>query len=239
MASPLRLRLLAEALGTFLFFFLGFNAIAVSKDLGSGAISTSGSRSRSAWPCAGDHRARSHLRRTLQPRRVARPRHGAEVPGERGGPVLDRAARRRVRRVLAVAAVYSGPAVDALVARPARNLERGRAPARADRDGPVRDRDLHRRHGRPRAVEGRHGAAADRALHLHGGGRDRPRFGRLVQSGEIARSAIFNWDFSKIWIYLVGPLAGGMIGGAIWICSARPGRRKRPRFARRAACRRR
>src|SRR6476661_7873622 len=42
MASPLRLRLLAEALGTFLFFFLGFNAIAVSQDLGGGAISTLG-----------------------------------------------------------------------------------------------------------------------------------------------------------------------------------------------------
>ena len=42
MASPLRLRLLAEALGTFLFFFLGFNAIAVSKDIGGGAISTIG-----------------------------------------------------------------------------------------------------------------------------------------------------------------------------------------------------
>jgi aquaporin Z len=42
MASPLRLRLLAEALGTFLFFFLGFNAIAVSTDLGGGAISTLG-----------------------------------------------------------------------------------------------------------------------------------------------------------------------------------------------------
>ena len=42
MASPLRLRLLAEVLGTFLFFFLGFNAIAVSKDIGGGAISTIG-----------------------------------------------------------------------------------------------------------------------------------------------------------------------------------------------------
>src|SRR5262249_10790865 len=40
--SPLRLRLAAETLGTFLFFFLGFNAIAVARDLGTGAISTLG-----------------------------------------------------------------------------------------------------------------------------------------------------------------------------------------------------
>ena len=40
--SPLGLRLAAEVLGTFLFFFLGFNAIAVSVDIGGGAISTLG-----------------------------------------------------------------------------------------------------------------------------------------------------------------------------------------------------
>ena len=41
-SSSLGLRLGAEALGTFLFFFLGFNAIAVSDDIGGGAISTLG-----------------------------------------------------------------------------------------------------------------------------------------------------------------------------------------------------
>src|SRR3954447_3406925 len=41
-APPLSLRLAAEALGTFLFFFLGFNAIAVATDLGGGAISSLG-----------------------------------------------------------------------------------------------------------------------------------------------------------------------------------------------------
>ena len=41
-SSTLGLRLGAEALGTFLFFFLGFNAIAVSVDIGAGAISTLG-----------------------------------------------------------------------------------------------------------------------------------------------------------------------------------------------------
>src|ERR1700759_3208827 len=41
-SSPLGLRLAAEALGTFLFFFLGFNAIAVSVDIGGGAITTLG-----------------------------------------------------------------------------------------------------------------------------------------------------------------------------------------------------
>src|SRR4051794_14176584 len=42
MESRLGLRLGAEALGTFLFFFLGFNAIAVSVDIGGGAIGALG-----------------------------------------------------------------------------------------------------------------------------------------------------------------------------------------------------
>src|SRR5436190_22788346 len=41
-SPPLGLRLGAEALGTFLFFFLGFNAIAVSVDIGGGAIGSLG-----------------------------------------------------------------------------------------------------------------------------------------------------------------------------------------------------
>jgi glycerol uptake facilitator-like aquaporin len=28
---------------------------------------------------------------------------------------------------------------------------------------------------------------------------------------------IYNWDFGDVWIYLVGPLVGGVIGGAIWV----------------------
>src|SRR4051812_40469173 len=28
---------------------------------------------------------------------------------------------------------------------------------------------------------------------------------------------LYNWDFGKVWIYLVGPLVGGVIGGAIWV----------------------
>jgi glycerol uptake facilitator-like aquaporin len=27
---------------------------------------------------------------------------------------------------------------------------------------------------------------------------------------------LYNFEFGDVWIYLVGPLAGGIIGGAIW-----------------------
>ena len=190
MDSPsLGLRLGAEALGTFLFFFLGFNAIAVSVDIGAGAIEQPRDRVRvRPRPRAGDRGARTHLRRPLQPRGVPRPRRGAEVPAEGGRPVLDRAARRRLRRrSRGRRGVLGTRGRRARHCSGGRHLERGRAPARADRDRPLRHRDLHRRDRRPCALEGRHGAAADRALHLHGGGRDRPGVGWLVQPSEIAR----------------------------------------------------
>ena len=38
--------------------------------------------------------------------------------------------------------------------------------------------------------------------------------------------ALFNGNFGDLWIYLVGPLAGGLIGGAIWL-AVRPGPRER------------
>ena len=41
-AQPLTVRVAPEALGTFLFFFLGFNAVAVAIDLPGGSISSVG-----------------------------------------------------------------------------------------------------------------------------------------------------------------------------------------------------
>ena len=219
MASPLRLRLLAEVLGTFLFFFLGFNAIAVSKDIGGGAISTIGIAFAFGLGLALAITALGHisgghfnpavtlgLATALKfPVQEVIPYWIAQLAG---GIVaclvrLRRLFRKRRRRARHRAR--------------RRDLERRRAPARGDRDGPVRDRDLHRRDGRPCAVEGRHGTAADRALHLHGGRRVGPASGGSFNPARSLDPAIYNWDFSKVWIYLVGPIVGGMIGGAIWI----------------------
>ena len=51
-----------------------------------------------ARPRACDRGARTDLRRSLQPRRVPRPRLGAEVPAQGADPVLGGAARRGLRR---------------------------------------------------------------------------------------------------------------------------------------------
>ena len=53
MDHPLPMRLAAEALGTFIFFFLGFSGVAVLVDIGPTAITPSASRpgsgSASRW----------------------------------------------------------------------------------------------------------------------------------------------------------------------------------------------
>ena len=229
MQSPLGLRLGGEALGTFLFFFLGFNAIAVSVDIGAGAISSLGIAFAFGLGLALAIAALGQISGGhFNPAVSLGLAVGAEVPAQGGRPVLDRAARRRLRRrARGCRRLLRACDRRARQRAGARHLELGCAPARADRNRPVRDGDLHRRDGRPRALEGRHGAAPDRALHLHCGGRDRPGLGRLVQPGEVARPRPLQLGLGKVWIYLVGPLVGGAIGGAVWVLFG-PARKLQP-----------
>ena len=46
-----------------------------------------------------------------------------------------------------------------------------------------------------------------------------------------------NWDFGDVWIYLVGPLVGGTIGGAIWVLFGPAGVDSRERSVQPAASR--
>ena len=123
--SSLRLRLAAEALGTFLFFFLGFNAIAVWVDIGAGAISSLGIAFAFGLGLALAITALGHLSgghfnpavslglaaaRKFPPKEVV-PYWVAQLVG---GFVA----------VLAVAAVYSGRAVDWLDTAPGAGISR-------------------------------------------------------------------------------------------------------------------
>src|SRR6478609_5340991 len=234
-SSTLGLRLAAEALGTFLFFFLGFNAIAVSVDIGGGAISALGIAFAFGLGLALAITALGHVSgghfnpavslglavaRKFPPKEVV-PYWLAQLVG---GFVA----------VLAVAAVYSERAVDALDTHPGISISSGGAllleliatalfvivicTVATD------DRAPWKGVMAPLLIGLFIFTAADAVGPASGG------------SFNPARSldpVLFNWDFGDVWIYLVGPLAGGVIGGAIWVLFG-PGRRHEPETIRAA-----
>ena len=213
----LSLRLAAEALGTFLFFFLGFNAIAVASDVGDRATSTLGVAFAFGLGLAMAIAALGHISgghfnpavslglavgRRFPPRDVI-PYWIAQLAG---GFVA----------VLAVTAVYSERAVDGLTTAPAGGISDGGAfLLEAVVTGlfvivistvTTDDRAPWKGIMAPLLIGLFIFAAADAVGPASGG------------SFNPARSldpAIYDLSFGGVWIYLLAPLAGGAVGGAV------------------------
>jgi MIP family channel proteins len=216
-AQPLALRLAAEALGTFLFFFLGFNAIAVATDLAGGSISPLGiafafGLGLAAAVAALGQVSGGHFNPAVSlglavarrfPSREVIPYWIAQLVGG-------------FLAVLTVAAVYSARAVHALDTTPGAGISDAGAftleliatalfvivittvvtDDRAPWKGAIA----------PLVIGLFIFTAAD-AIGPASGGSFNP-----------ARSfdpALYNLKFDNIWIYLLAPLVGGMVGGAI------------------------
>ena len=150
MESPsLRLRLGAEALGTFLFFFLGFNAVAVSVDIGAGAIDSLGiafafGLGLALAIAALGHVSGGHFNPAVSLGLVA----ARKFPPKEILPYWIAQLVGGFVAVIVVAIVYSGTCSRcARHCSRSRYLRRRRAPAGVDRDSPLRHRDLHRRNG--------------------------------------------------------------------------------------------
>ena len=127
-SSSLGLRLGAEALGTFLFFFLGFNAIAVSVDIGAGAISTLGiafafGLGLALAIAALGHVSGGHFNPAVSLGLAA----ARKFPVKEVVPYSIAQLVGGIVAVLAVAVVYSDHAVDALVTAPGAGISNGGA----------------------------------------------------------------------------------------------------------------
>ena len=218
MDSPsLGLRLVAEALGTFLFFFLGFNAIAVATDLGGGAISALGiafafGLGLALAITALGHVCGGHFNPAVSLGLAA----ALKFPPKEVVPYWIAQLVGGFVAVLAVAAVYSESAVDALTTAPGAGISNLGAFVlelivtalfvMVITTVATDDRAPWKGVMAPLLIGLFIFTAADAVGPASGG------------SFNPARSldpAIYNLDFSKIWIYLLAPLIGGLLGGAI------------------------
>jgi len=216
-SPPLSLRLAAEALGTFLFFFLGFNAIAVATDLGGGAISALGiafafGLGLALAITALGHVSGGHFNPAVSLGLAA----ALKFPPKEVVPYWIAQLVGGFVAVLAVAAVYSERATDALTTAPGIGISNlGAFVLELIVTGlfvmvittvATDDRAPWKGVMAPLLIGLFIFAAADAVGPASGG------------SFNPARSldpAIYNLDFGKIWIYLLAPLIGGLLGGAI------------------------
>ena len=203
-----------------------------------GAIRPSESRSRSASASRWRSRRSDTSPAATSTRRVPRPRRGAEVPAEGGRPVLDRAARRRLRRRSRGRRGLLGSAVDALDTAPGVGISNGGAllleliatalfvivicTVATD------DRAPWKGVMAPLLIGLFIFTAADGSARRPG----------LVQPREIARPRPLQRGLRRSLDLPRRAAAGGMIGGAIWMLFSPLARTSRRRFAQPAACRR-
>jgi aquaporin Z len=214
----LGLRLAAEVLGTFLFFFLGFTSIAVATDIGSEAVSTLGiafafGLGLTLAITAFGHVSGGHFNPAVSAGLAA----AGKFPA---GEVVAYWVAQLVGgylAVLSVAVVFSGDATDALNTAPGSGIDGWGAlvleiiatalfimvicTVATD------DRAPWKGVMAPLLI----GLFIFTAVTAVG-----PASGGSYNPARSLDPVLFNFDFDDIWIYLAGPLVGGIMGGAVW-----------------------
>jgi MIP family channel proteins len=215
-ATPLSLRLAAEALGTFMFFFLGFNAIAVAQDL-PGSISTIGIAFAFGFGLAVAIASLGHVSGGhFNPAVSIGLAVGGKFALQEVVPYWIAQLVGGFLAVLAVDAVYSERAVDALTTQPGHGISQGGAFLLETvatalfvmliTTVMIDDRAPWKGVMAPLLIGLYIFVAADAVGPASGG------------SFNPARSldpAIYNRSFHNIWIYLAAPIAGGIVGGVV------------------------
>ena len=218
MAQPLGVRLGAEALGTFLFFFLGFSGVAIVVDIGADAITPLGVAAGFGFGLALAITAFGHLSGGhFNPAVTA----ALAVAGRfRSRDVIPYWVAQLVGgfgAVLVMAIVYSGDVMDALHTQPGSGVDDWAAlvleivatalfvmviltvatDERAAWNGVMA----------PFLI----GLFVFTAAVTVG-----PASGGSFNPARSLDPVLWNQEWGDVWIYIVGPLAGGVLGGAIW-----------------------
>ena len=218
MEQPLGIRLVGEALGTFLFFFLGFSGIAVLVDVGPEAITTLGIAAGFGFGLAlaitaFGHITGGHFNPAVSaglaiagrfPSRDVLPYWVAQLAGGFGA-------------VLVMGIVYSSDVMDSLHTQPGSGIDDWAALVLE-----IVATALFVMVILTVATDERAAWKGVMAPFLIGlfiftaAATVGPASGGSFNPARSLDPVLWNQEWSDVWIYLVGPLAGGVLGGAIW-----------------------
>ncbi|MGH3077832.1 MAG: MIP/aquaporin family protein [Gaiellaceae bacterium] len=218
MDQPLGVRLVAEALGTFLFFFLGFSGIAVLVDVGPEAITSLGIAAGFGFGLtlaitAFGHLTGGHFNPAVSaglaiagkfPSRDVLPYWVAQLVGGFGA-------------VLVMGIVYSSEVMDSLHTQPGSGIDDWAALVLE-----IVATALFVMVILTVATDERAAWKGVMAPFLIGlfiftaAATVGPASGGSFNPARSLDPVLWNQEWSDVWIYIVGPLAGGVLGGAIW-----------------------
>jgi aquaporin Z len=219
MDHPLGVRLGAEALGTFLFFFLGFSGIAAFTDVGIDAISPLGIAFGFGLGLALAITAFGHLSGGhFNPAVTAGVTVAGRFPGRDVIPYWIAQLVGGFGAVLVMAVVFSSQVTDALDTNPGAGVDDWAAlvleivatglfvmvilTVATDERAPWK------------------GVMAPLMIGLFiftAAVTVGPSSGGSFNPARSLDPVLLNQDWGNVWIYVVGPLAGAVLGGAIWV----------------------
>jgi MIP family channel proteins len=226
MAQPLGVRLAAEALGTFLFFFLGFSGIAIVVDIGADAITPLGVAAGFGFGLALAIAAFGHLSGGhFNPAVSAGLAIAGRFPGRDVVPYWIAQLVGGFGAVVVMAIAYSGEVTEALHTQPGSGVDSWAALVLE-----IVATALFVMVVLTVATDERaawNGVMAPLLIGLFiftAAATVGPASGGSFNPARSLDPVLWNQEWSDVWIYLVGPLAGGVLGGAVWayVCLRRP-----------------
>ena len=218
MDHPLGVRLGAEELGTFLFFFLGFSGIAVVVDIGPEAITPLGVAAGFGFGLALAITAFGHLSGGhFNPAVSAGLAVAGKFPGRDVVPYWIAQLVGGFGAVLVMAIVYSSDVTDALQTQPGSGIDNWAALVleiiatalfvMVILTVATDDRAAWKGVMAPFLI----GLFIFTAAVTVG-----PASGGSFNPARSLDPVLYNQEWGDVWIYVVGPFAGGVLGGAIW-----------------------
>jgi len=218
MDQPLGVRLGAEALGTFLFFFLGFSGIAIATDIGLDAVGTLGIAAGFGFGLTLAIAAFGHLSGGhFNPAVSAGLAMAGRFPPREVVPYWVAQLVGGFAAVLVMAIAYSGDVTDALHTQPGSGIDDWAALVLE-----IVATALFVMVVLTVATDERaawNGVMAPFLIGLFiftAAVTVGPASGGSFNPARSLDPVLWNQEWSDVWIYIVGPLAGGVLGGAIW-----------------------